>query len=179
MKTRISVTATLRNCAVALILAATAAQAAAHVVIGTVKDIDRAGRTMVVVVADGTESAFHFSEKTVEGIPADVAKGATVVVRSSGEGAEKVAVSVRKVGLKAPRAVDGTVVSVDKKSRSVIVDTGKGAKEVFHVADRGVVDTGEGVERASVASVKAGERVSVHYTDEGGRKVAHVLRRVL
>jgi hypothetical protein len=61
----------------------------------------------------------------------------------------------------------GTVVSVDKAGKSVVVKTSEGAEETFVV--------GKG---ATVKGLKAGTQLSVSYAEEGGKKVAHALKHM-
>ncbi len=180
MKQRNTLIPAILNCALVLALVSTAAVAAVeHVVTGTVKDIDRAGHKVIVETADGTEATFRLGGRAAGHMPSDVAKGSHVVVRSTGESAEKTIVSIAKLGEETPHAAKGTVVGADKAVGSVVIETDKGARETFHLAGRGFFDSGKGVERASARSIRTGEHVSVEYTERGGRKVAHVFRRIV
>lgn len=62
---------------------------------GTVKAIDRGGKTVVVKTADGAEETFHLSERATvdagKGVGKGVTKGSKVVVYSSEETGKKVA----------------------------------------------------------------------------------------
>ena len=59
-----------------------------------------------------------------------------------------------------------------------MVKKGDGAEETFHLAGRDVVDAGEGLARGGESVGKKGAHVTVHYTEEAGRKVAHVIKRI-
>jgi hypothetical protein len=41
-----------------------------------------------------------------------------------------------------------------------------------------MVDTGKGVVKGTEYTAKEGDRVTVHYTEEGGKKIAHLLKRL-
>jgi hypothetical protein len=59
---------------------------------------------------------------------------------------------------------------VDDAGKTVSVKTADGSVVVFHAAEDGVVGTGD--------AVKEGGRVTVHYTEDGARKVAHAFSAV-
>lgn len=99
-----------------------------------------------------------------------------MIVHTVGEGGEKTAHSVDWVGDKAVHATEGTVEDVGKDSKTVAVKSADGTKETFEVADHAVVDTGKGVARYSTRGAKKGERVTVYYTEEAGKKIAHVFK---
>ena len=155
---------------------------AGHAVIGEVRKVDRAAGKVVVKTAEGTEETFKFAGRTTarglkdggEGIE----EGTQVVVHYTGEGAEKTAVGVEQVGKNAPRVVEGAVVGTGKGARTVIVKTPAGAEETIRLTDRCMVDTGKGVVKGTEYTAKEGERVTVHYTESGGRKIAHLLKRL-
>jgi len=70
------------------------------------------------------------------------------------------------------------VEEVGKDSKMVAVKSADGTKETFEVADHAVVDTGKGVARYSTRGAKKGERVTVYYTEEAGKKIAHVFKHL-
>jgi hypothetical protein len=68
---------------------------------GTIKDIDRGGKTMVVKTADGTEKTFKLSDHAAKDAGNDIGegseKGAKVVVYSTEESGKKVAHFFEKI----------------------------------------------------------------------------------
>jgi hypothetical protein len=104
-------------------------------------------------------------------------EGTTVVVHYTGEGAEKSAVAVRDMGKDTVKVSEGTVTKVDKAGHTVTVKTEDGSEETYHVAKDATVETGHGVEKGADYA-KDGEKVTVHYTDEAGKKVAHFIRHL-
>jgi hypothetical protein len=160
---------------VAACFAAVAQGADTNVITGTVEKVDSGAKTIAVKTADGTVETVKFTEKTsVHGLK-DAAKGADlagkegghVIVHTVGEGSEKTAHSVEWVGDKTVHTTEGTVEDVGKGSKTVAVKTADGTKETFVVAGRG-----------SAAAAKKGEHVTVYYTEEAGKKIAHVFKHL-
>jgi hypothetical protein len=86
---------------------------------------------------------------------------------------------VEWLGDKTVHATEGTVEEGGKASKTIAVKTADGSRETFRVADRAVVDTGKRTARYSALGAKKGEHVTVYYTEESGKKIAHVFRRIL
>jgi hypothetical protein len=157
-----------------------------HVVSGTVEKVDAGAKTIAVKTADGTVETVKFTEKTtVHGLKdaaksADLAgkEGGHVIVHATGEGAEKTAHSVEWVGDKTVHTTEGTVEDVGKGTKIVAVKTADGTKEAFEVSEHATVDTGKAVGRYSVVGAKKGEHVTVYYTEEAGKKIAHVFKHL-
>src|SRR5512135_2733132 len=175
----------------ALMVAAVAQFAVAadmvHAVEGVVTKVDLTGKTVFVKTADGTEHAFKYTEKTtMRGVKdtGHMAKaggvdtymkgkeGTMVLVHYTGEGADKSAVAFRDMGKDTVRVSDGTVTKVDKAARTVTVKTEDGSEATYHVAKDATVDGGHGLMKGADYA-KEGEKVSVHYTENAGKKVAH------
>jgi hypothetical protein len=157
-----------------------------HVVSGTVEKVDAGAKTIAVKTADGTVETVKFTEKTtVHGLK-DGAKGADlvgkegghVIVHTTGEGAEKTAHSVEWFGDKTVHTTEGTVEDVGKGTKVVAVKTADGSKEAFEVSEHATVDTGKTVGRYSAVGAKKGEHVTVYYTEEAGKKVAHLFKHL-
>jgi len=162
------------------------ARASTSVIAGTIHKVDSGAKTIAVKTADGTVETVKFTEKTtVHGLKegakgADLAgkEGGHVIVHTVGEGAEKTAHSVEWVGDKTVHATEGTVEEVGKGSKTVAVKTADGTKETFVVADHAAVDSGKDIARYSARGAKKGEHVTVYYTEEAGKKIAHVFKRL-
>ena len=101
-----------------------------------------------------------------------------MLFRSVGEGADKTAHSVEWVGDKTVHATEGTVEDVGEGSKTVAVKTADGTEETFVVADHAVVNSGKDITRYSVRGAKKGEHVTVYYTEEAGKKIAHVFKHL-
>lgn len=101
-----------------------------------------------------------------------------MIVHSVGEGVDKTAHSVEWVGDKTVHTTEGTVEDVGKGSMTVAVKTADGTKETFVVAGHATVSTGKDVGRYSALGAKKGEHVTVYYTEEAGKKIAHVFKHL-
>jgi len=160
------------------------AQNSTNVITGTLDKVDSGAKTISVKTADGTVKTVKFTdETTVHGLKdttkgADLAgkEGGHVVVHTGGTGADETAHSVDWFGDKTVHTVNGTVDDVGKGSKTVAVKTADGTKETFVVADHATVDTGKDVGRYSVLGAKKGQHVTVYYTEEAGKKVAHIFK---
>ena len=107
-------------------------------------------------------------------------EGMEAIVHYMGEGADKTATVVEHAAKGTLKVVDGTVVRIGEGAKTVVVKTAAGTEETFHLAEEAAVDTGRGVRKVADAVGKelmGGERVTVHYTEAGGRKVAHLFKR--
>jgi hypothetical protein len=172
--------------AVCCVAASYGSQGSTNVITGTLGKVNSGTKTMAVKTADGTVETVKFTDKTtVRGLKdagkgADLAgkEGGHVIVHTVGEGADKTAHSVDWIGDKTVHATEGTVEAVGKGSKTVGVKTADGTKETFVVADHAVVDTGKDVARYSTQGAKKGEHVTVYYTEEAGKKIAHVFKHL-
>lgn len=162
------------------------AQGPTNVITGTIEKVDSGAKTVAVKTADGTVETVKFTDKTtVHGLKdagkgADLAgkEGGHVIVHTVGEGADKTAHSVEWFGDKSVHATEGTVEDIGEGSKTVAVKTADGSKETFEVADHAVVNSGKGVARYSEKGAKKGEHVTVYYTEEAGKKIAHVFKHL-
>ena len=171
--------------AVLLALPLCAAQDAGSAVHGTVTKLDSASKTAVVKTKDGTEETVHFAGRTtVRGVAATetgtkdafhgLKEGDEVVVHYTAKGTEKTAVEVDKVGKTGLKAVEGTVTTVGKDGKTVVVKTADGTEETFKVAGE---DTGKAAKDLGKGAGKAG-KVTVYYTESAGKKVAHFFEKL-
>ena len=158
-----------------------------HAVEGVVTKVDLTAKTIVVKTADGTEHAFKYTEQTTMHGLKDAGhmtktgavdtymkgkEGTTLLVHYTGEGAEKSAVGFRDLGKDTVKVSEGTVTKVDKAARTVTVKTEDGSEATYHVAKDATIDAGHGVMKGADYA-KEGEKVSVHYTEDAGKKVVH------
>jgi hypothetical protein len=78
-------------------------------------------------------------------------------------------------------AVKGTVKSIDRAGKVVVVDTARGAKHTFHYAGDLAVHAGDDSKTAAADTfhgVDVGSKVAVHYTIDGGRETAHEIDKL-
>jgi hypothetical protein len=162
-----------------------AAEDVATAVTGTVKKIDAGTKTVVVKTADGTEETFHYVGKTTVHGSEATAKGAKeglhglkegseVAVHYTAKGTEKTAQEIDHLGKDGMKATEGTVKAMDRGAKTLTVKTADGAEETYHIADRAVRDTAKGVGEGTEKAAK----VTVYYTEEGGKKIAHFFKKV-
>ena len=153
-----------------------------HAIAGTVESVDTAAKTVSIKTADGTVKVVKVTAKTtVQGLKAGAdytalgaEKGSHVVVKYTGEGADATSSGIKYVGKGTVKVSEGTVTKVDDAAKTVTVKTASGAEEVYHVTAEGTVDTGKGIAKGTTK----GAKVSVYYTEEGGKKVAHFFKHL-
>lgn len=174
---------------VALVAAAVPVLAFVRATEGVVTRIDSTAKTIAVKTADGTEEVFKFSGKTAlraaDGVKTGAVgtyfagkEGTHVVVRYTGEGAEKTAVGIDDFGKDSFRVSKGVVTGVDKGAHTVTVRTEDGSEETYHLTKDAAVDTEHGVVRGTEYAATKGEKISVHYTDDAGKKVVHFIKSI-
>ena len=150
-----------------------------HAISGTVEKVDSAAKTVSIKTADGTVRVVKVSEKqTVDGLKAGAdytalgaEKGAHVVVKYTGEGADATATGINVCRQELGEGIgEGTVTKIDEAAKTVSIKTAKGAEEVYHYTDVATVDSAKAVAKGADKSAK----VTVYYTEEGGKKIAHL-----
>jgi hypothetical protein len=170
----------LRLIAVLAVVAAGAfaADDVVSAVAGTVKTIDKATKTVVVKVGDGTEHTFHFVGRTaVHGGEAlasgtkdafmGMKEGDEVVVHYTEKGTVKTAQEVDHVGKDGLKMSEAAVKSVDRGAKTVTVKTADGAEETYHLTAEATRETGKGLDKTGKVTI---------YTEQGGKKIAHFFK---
>jgi hypothetical protein len=179
MKTLHIISASLLLCT-----AAFAVEEAPTGIHGTITKIDRKTKTIVIKTGEGTEHSLKFVGKTVVHGSEDVAKGtevgakdtwhglkegSEVVAQYTEKGAVKTAVEVDHVAKDGVKVTEGTVSAIDRGAKTMAVKTADGTEETFKLTDRATVagakDIGTGTKKAA--------KVTVYYTEESGKKIAH------
>jgi hypothetical protein len=156
-----------------------AAEDVATAVVGTVKNVDKGTKTVVVKTAEGTEHTFRFVGRTVAHSGEAVATGSKdafqgmkegddVIVHYTVKGAEKTAKEVDHLGKDGLHVSEVAVKSVDHGAKTVIVKTAEGGEETYHLTDEAVHETGKGL--------KTGGKVTIYYTEQAGKKIAHFFK---
>jgi hypothetical protein len=153
------------------------AEEAVTAVHGTISKIDSGAKTIAIKTKDGTEQTLHWIGKTtVHGTDAaakdtfkGLKEGSEVVAHYTVKGADKTAVEVDKVGKDGMKESEGTVTVIDRGSKTIAVKTADGTEQTFKMADHAAVDAGKETGKAVEKSAK----VTVYYTEEAGKKVAH------
>ena len=164
-----------------------------HAVGGVVTKVDSTAKTIAVKLADGTEQVFKYTAKTTVHASENVAHGAKVgsadtymagkegthvVVHYAGEGTDKTAVAVDDFGKDGLKFSQGTVTHVDKAARAITIKSEDGTEATYHVAKDATIDTEHGVVKGSELAAKDGEKVTVHYSEDAGKKLVHLIRHI-
>jgi hypothetical protein len=152
------------------------AQDAVSVVHGTVTRVDQATKTVVVKTADGTEHTIKVTGQTTykgtkEGFDG-LKEGTEVVVHKTGTGAEETGLEIGKIGKDSVKVTEGTIIKVDHGTKKVVVKGADGTEKTFDYTETAGKDMGEAVG----AGAEKGAKVTVYYTEESGKKIAHFFR---
>ncbi len=164
---------------VSLAVFAFAAEDVVTAVEGTVKKVDAGTKTAVVATTDGTEHTVHFVKKTsVHGFDKaeegakdgmhGVKEGTHVVVHYTEKGTVKTAQEVDKVGEGGLKVAEGTASTVDRGAKTIAMKTADGAEITYAATDHALADAAKGTKKAA--------KVTVYYTEEGGKKVIHFFK---
>jgi len=157
-----------------------AADDVASAVAGTVKKIDSASKILVVKTDDGAEHTFHFAKDISVHAGKDVAKtpdeslkglkeGSRVAIHYTAKGSRETAHEVDVIGDDGLKATKGTVTRIDRSSKFLAVKTADGTEETFKLTGRAVEDSGKGIAKGAETS----SHVTVYYTEDAGKKIAH------
>ena len=95
-------------------------------------------------------------------------EGDEVVVHYTEKGAVKTAQEVDHIGKDGLKMTEVAVKSVDHGAKTVTVKTAEGAEETYHLTADAVRETGKGLDKAG--------KVTIYYTEEGGKKIAHFFK---
>ena len=145
-----------------------------------VRDAEKAGRaTETVGKAAGTAG-----EEMARGVGAAALtgkEGMDAFVLYTGAGADKTATLVEHASKGGLKVFDATVVRMGHDGKTVVAKSAAGAEETLHLSEEASVDTGRGIRtmvEGAGKDLKEGDHVTVHYTEAGGRKVAHLFKRM-
>jgi hypothetical protein len=156
------------------------------IVVGEILKVDAGARTVVVKAADGSEYTFHFLKRTAvhggEGAVtgskdafSGLKVGGLVAVHYTATGTAETAQEIDNIGKDGLKATDVTVVRIDRGAKTLAVKTADGAEQSYHLTDSAARDAGKDIGEGADQSAK----VTVYYTEEGGRKVAHFFKRAI
>ena len=151
---------------------------------GSITKLDSETKTLVVKTRQD-QLTFRFEDSTkVVGVEKAAAgsksefkglsEGSEVIVHYWEGDGQKTAYEIDKVGKGGVKYVDGTVTSVSKDGKSVVVKAADGTAHTFEVAG---TDTADAAKKIGKASSKAGT-VTVYYTEDGSKKVAHFFEKL-
>jgi hypothetical protein len=168
-----------------LVSAAYAAEDVVTAVHGTIQKVDSATKTIVVKTADGTEHSVHFLDQTaVHGVDASAAgakdswhglkDGTEVVAHYTTKGSEDTALEIDKVGKDGMKTTDGTIEDIDRGGKKLVVKSADGTESSFRLTDHAAKDGGKDIGKGA----EKGAKVTVYYTEDAGKKVAHFFEKV-
>lgn len=160
-----------------------AADDAVTAVEGTVKKVDAGAKTVVIATADGTEHTVHVASKTaVHGWDASEAgskdamhgvnEGSHVVAHYTVKGSQETAQEIDRVGEGGLKVSEGTVENIDRGSKVIAVKTADGAEATYKMSNHAAVDAG----KDTAKGVQKASKVTVYYSEEGGKKVVHFFK---
>jgi len=152
------------------------AQDVVNVVHGTITKVDHSTKTVVLKSADGTEHAIKVTGQTTyngskEGFDG-LKEGTEVVVHETGKGAEETGLEIGKIGEGGVKVSEGTITKVDHGTKTVVVKSADGTESAFKYTERAGADMGKAVG----SGTEKGAKVTVYYTEETGKKIAHFFR---
>jgi hypothetical protein len=153
-----------------------AAQDVVSVVHGTVTKVDHGTNTVVVKTADGTEHTIKVTGQTTykgskEGFDG-LKEGSEVVVHETGKGTEETGLEIGKIGKDGVKVSEGTIEKVDHGTKTVVVKSADGTEKTFVYTG----EAGKDIGKAAGTGTEKGAKVTVYYTEETGKKIAHFFR---
>ena len=151
---------------------------------GVVTKTDATAKTITIKTKDGTEQTFHWVGKTtVKGVDATadaskdtfkgIKEGSDVVVHYTVKGAEKTGVEIDNVGKDGLKSMDGVVTKVGEGGKTVVVKTADGTEHTFSVAGHDTAASATAIGKGTDKAAK----VTVYYSEEGTKKVAHFFQQ--
>jgi hypothetical protein len=148
-----------------------AAQEVVHARAGKVVQVDAAGKTLTLKLADGSSMSFHelsahepaysldkaIREKTVP-VASFSKVGANVVVLYFGYDTPT-AIAVKELGADAPKKSTGSVSSFDRHEHSLTLKTDAAAPQKLMLTEDTIVDTNDGVVKMADYKPSKGEHL--------------------
>jgi hypothetical protein len=167
----------------AFCVAALAAEEQHGIVTGVVSKVDAGAKTVAVKTADGTEHTFHFVKRTtVHGADATakgaddafhgLKEGSQVAVHYTAKGTEETGEEFDRIGKDGLKSTDVTVTHIDRGAKTLAVKTADGTAETLRLSGSAAKDAGKDIAEGAEKSAK----VTVYYTEEGGRKIVHFFK---
>lgn len=146
---------------------------------GTMTKFYRGVNALVVTTMDGAEHVYHFAKGLVvhggkgSGPAAleTLQPGVTVVVHYRIEGAEQSVEEIDRVADEGLKVTEGVVVRLDRRHQQITLKFIDGTTETLRLTDRAASEATDDISDA------AATRVTVYYSDESGRKVAHYFKK--
>jgi len=155
-----------------------------HATIGAIKQVNVQTHTIVVSPIGGTDQSYAFGAKTiVHGLPGKagvVALGGRVgekVVLQYAEAGEKLeALAIEYVGATEIQQLEGTVMKVDGKARTLTLKPASGVAEEFGFAPRALFDLKSGIVSFAQFERLTNVTATVFYSMRGKEKMIRYLQ---
>jgi hypothetical protein len=147
---------------------------------GTIKKIDAGTKTMVVKSGDGSGHTLRLLDTSaVHGAKASaqagkdswhgLSEGSEVVAHYTKRGGEDTVIEIDKVDKDGMKAATGTIKDLDRDGKKLVVKADDGTESTFRLTDHAAKDAGTDVAKGT----EKGTKVTVYYTEEAGKKIAH------
>jgi len=157
-----------------------------HGLVGDLEKVDTGAKKITIRAADGTEHTVSYGDRTIvhglEGTAkaADLAgkEGSQVVVHYTGAAGRETADHIDVFDHDTLKTTEGTLSHVDNAGHTIVVKTSDGVDETYDLGRDSAIDTKDGLVDAAHFTGKEGDHVIVYHTEEGGRKVVHLLKRL-
>ena len=157
-----------------------------HALVGELEKVDTEAKRVTIRTADGTDHTFSYGGQTiVHGLKAtaraaDLAgkEGSRVVVHYSGVAGRETVDHIDVFDHDTLKTTEGTLSHVDNAGHTIVVKTSDGVDETYDLGRDSAIDTKDGLVDAAHFTGKEGDHVIVYHTEEGGRKVVHLLKRL-
>jgi hypothetical protein len=154
------------------------------ILMGEILKLDAAAKTIVVKLADGSEHTLHLVKQTavhgargaaVAGTEAfhGLKEGSEVVVHYTAKGTRETANDIDAIGKDGLKATETTASHIDHGAKTLASKTANGAEETYHRTGGVAKEAGKDIAEGTTKSAK----VTVHYAEAAGRKIAHLFKR--
>ena len=175
-------------CSIALVtsLAVYGAGYVVGAVEASVKRVDAGAKTISVKTADGAEHTFHIVGRTaVHGGDAtsDLAQnswqglreGSDVVIHYTKRGSDETAEEIDRLGEDGLKETKGTLSKLDRSGKKMVVKGDDGVEKTYDLSEHATRDAGKDIGEGSEHAAK----VTVYYSEKGGRKIVHFFKTVV
>jgi Cu/Ag efflux protein CusF len=164
-------------------LAVCAAQDVVSAVEGTVKKVDASTKTIVVETGDGADHTFHYvgrtvvhgtqatDQATIHGVD-KIGDASKVVAHYTTVGGKDTVMEIDRVGDDGLKKSTGTIDELDRGGKKLVLKADDGTRTTFRLSDHAAVDSGKDIGKGSEKSA----HVTVYYTEDAGKKVAHFFK---
>ena len=102
-------------------------------------------------------------------------EGSQVAVHYTAKGTVETAEEIDDIGKGGLKTTEATASHIDRGAKALTVKTGNGTEETYRLTDSAAKDAGKDITEGAEKSTK----VTIYYTEEGGRKLAHFFKRAI